>query len=337
MLKQDSPPENEPGGQQIHLLTDLDSTRVNVAALQQQLAERSAAIRSLNRQVEALTAQVAAATTRIADLDSELAWTREELAHRDNEISSLQKSVDLSMAENSRLSKRLADSEGAVGKAYVQLEQMKAALIVTERERAKTATAVDRANQKRQTETSSLNARLETMASCAATADKLLAGMRQNLREKLELLQNLLQVKDHQLDELKQSRAKLIERTSKLLEAFKARDSMLSAAEERNRLLTARLAQVEANAAMTRKSLTAQREQSEAALKKSEGELKGVRSELQMERKKRRIAEAAHDEARADCVGLQRKLDDLGTAHCDVSMPLTPRSTDMLLAETVSF
>lgn len=288
----------------IHLLTDRDSTRVNIAALQQQLAERSAAARLFGRQVQALTANAAATAAKIAELDSELAWAREELVHRDNESASLQRSLELSSADNTRLSQRLADCEASIGKAYVQLEQMKAALIMVERERAKTASAADRADQKRRNEAGSLNARLEAMASCATTADKLLAGLRQNLREKLELLQNLLAVKDRQLGELKQSRSKLIERTGKLLEAFKARDERLAAAEERNRTLAARLTQAE------------------AALKKSQEDLRSARSELHSVRKSRRADETPRDAARADSAVLARKSDGDRPGASDFSAKL---------------
>lgn len=325
------------GGQRIHLLTERDSAELNVTALQQQLAERAAATRLLNRQVETLTAQSAGAAEKIAERETELAWVQEELVHRDNEIHSLQESVALTTAENTRLAKRVAGCEGAVGKAYVQLERMKAALIAAERERSKSATAVDHVDQKRRNETASLNARLETMASCAATADKLLAGMRRNLQEKLELLQNLLAVKDRQLDELKQSRSKLMERTGKLLEAFKAREAMLAASEETNKALAERIAANDASAAKRRQSLTARLAQAEAALRRNEEELKSTQLELQTERKKRRVAETAQGEARAVYAALQRKLDNADSAPDEAPVPPRQLSADTMLPETAFF
>lgn len=320
----------------IHLLTDRDSTAVNLAALQQQLAERSAAIRLLNRQVETLTARASAAAAKIAERDNELDLAREELVHRDNENNSLQQSVELATAENTRLTKRLASCDAAVGKAYVHLERMKATLIATERERAKTASAVDRADQTRRQETDSLQARLDAMASCAATADQLLGGLRQNLRDKLELLQNLLAVKDRQLDELKRSRSKLMERTGKLLEAFKARDDALAAAERRNKALAGRIAQIEAAAAKRHKALAARLAQADAALRRNDEELKSTRFELQDERKKRRAAEAACDEVRTGYAALGGKLDDVGTAEKEFSALRGPLSAGLLLATTIS-
>ncbi len=231
----------------------------------------------------------------------------------------------------------MAGCEGAVGKAYVQLERMKAALIAAERERSKSATAVDHVDQKRRNETASLNARLETMASCAATADKLLAGMRRNLQENLELLQNLLAVKDRQLDELKQSRSKLMERTGKLLEAFKAREGMLAAAEESNKALADRIAATEALAAKRHQSLAARLAQAEAALRRNEDELKNTRLKLQTERKKRRVTETAQGEVRAVYAALQRRFENAEWAPCEASVSPPQLSADTMLAETVCF
>jgi chromosome segregation ATPase len=309
---------------------------MNLAALQQQLAERSAAMRLLNRHVETLTSRVSAAAAKIAERDNELDLAREEIVHRDNENNSLQRSVELTTAENARLTKHLAASEAAVGKAYVDLERMKAALIAAERECAKTASAVDHVDQKRRNETGSLQARLEAMASCAATADQLLAGLRQNLRDKLELLQNLLAVKDRRLDELKQSRAKLLERTGKLLEAYKARDDALAGAEEKNRTLAGRIAQIEAAAAKRHKSLAARLVEAEGAMRRNDEDLKNTRLELQDERNRRRAAEAAKGQALADYAALHRRLDD-GDVLPDNTTLLPLQPADSLLAETVSF
>lgn len=329
-------PASVGGGGRIHLLTERDSTAVNLAALQQQLAERTAAMRLLNRHVETLTARLSAAAAKIAERDNALDLAREELVHRDNENHSLQRSVELTTADNARLAQRLAASEAAVGKAYVDLERMKAALIAAERECAKTASVADRVDQKRRDETGNLYARLDAMASSAATADQLLAGLRQNLRDKLALLQNLLAVKDRQLDELKQSRSKLLERTGKLLEAFKTRDEALAAAEERNRALEAQVAQIEAAATKRHKSLAQRLSQAGAALRISDEELKSARFELQDERKKRRAAAAACNELCVGYAALQRKLAGAGATENDFSALRGPHSADVLLATTIS-
>ncbi len=390
---------------QIHLVTELDSTRMNVAALQQQLAEKSTAARILKKQVERLTVKTAIDTKRIDELENAIGAAHEELAHRDNENRSLQKSVDLAMAENSRLSNRVAENDAAVAEAHVQLEQMKAASIAAETERDRAAAAensrlasrlarseaavaqarvqleqmkaalsaaeVERdkiamaensrlssrlaqseaavaqtgvqleqmkaallatklqrdeaaiaaghANDKRRQETSSLNARLETMASSAAAADRLLAGVRRNLLDKLGLLQNMLDAKHRQADELKQSRSKLIERIGGLLDAFKARDIALAQAEAKNKLLKIHLAQAEAQ------------------LTKSGDRLEELRSELQVERQKRSVAEAACEQARANCAELRRERDNSFTTGSQISAPHRSSSADILFAETVTF
>ncbi len=389
----------------IHLVTELDSAQANIAALQQQLAEKSTVARILKKQVERLADKTATDTKRIADLENALGAAHEELAHCENENRSLQKSVDLAMAENSRLSNRLAENDAAVAEAQVQLEQMKAALIAAELEHdeaalaensrlssrlaqseaavaqagaqleqmkaaliatklqrdnaamaensrllsrlaqneaavaqagvqleqmkaaliatklqcEEAAIAVDRANDKRRQETTSLNARLETMASCAAAADRLLAGVRRNLLDKLGLLQNMLDVKHRQVDELKQSRSKLVERIDGLLDALKARDIALAEAEERSKLLKIHLAQAEAQ------------------LSKSGDRLKELRSQLQVEREKCSVAEAACDRARANCAELRGERDNSLTTGGKISAPLRSLSADILFAEMVTF
>ena len=79
--------------------------------------------------------------------------------------------------------------------------------------------------------------RLESACSRAASAETLLAEVRQSLLEKLELLQKSLQTKICQVEELKQSRAKLIEDARILLKSVDARDWALAEANGKIKLL----------------------------------------------------------------------------------------------------
>jgi hypothetical protein len=67
-----------------------------------------------------------------------------------------------------------------------------------------------------------------------------------------------------------------------------------------------------------------------------EEEFQNARLELQSERKKRCIAEAARDRARADHVALERRFDDGLSAGNEFSAPHGPLSADTLLATTLS-
>jgi chromosome segregation ATPase len=159
----------------------------------------------------------------------------------------------------------------AVNEARSKLEQMKEALATAKAERITLSFAVDEVNKKRQTETNTLNTRLGAMSERAVTAEKLLAKAQRRLlvrtaencsverkfadatvardaaHKKLELLQNSLQVKERQVQELERSRSELIEVTTTLLKAFKTRNIALARAEQRIKLLSELLTQLEAD------------------------------------------------------------------------------------------
>jgi hypothetical protein len=135
----------------------------------------------------------------------------------------------------------------AVNEARSKLEQMKEALATAKAERITLSFAVDEVNKKRQTEANTLNTRLGAMSERAVTAEKLLAKAQQRLlgrtaencsverkfadatvardaaHKKLGLLQNSLQMKERQVQELERSRSELLEVTTTLLKAFKKR------------------------------------------------------------------------------------------------------------------
>ena len=139
--------------------------------------------------------------------------------------------------DNSRLARSLAESNAAIETAHSQLEQMKSLLAAAMVERDKLSVAFADANESRQTEIDTLKTRLEAMSSRTATAETLLAEVRQSLLEKLELLQGSLQAKIGQVSELRQSHARLIEETRILLRSVDARDRALADANGKIRLL----------------------------------------------------------------------------------------------------
>ncbi|MFZ3359913.1 MAG: hypothetical protein WA177_14235 [Xanthobacteraceae bacterium] len=298
----------------------------NVVALEPQAAKKLLVPRLLNRQVQTLNDLTAAATQRITDLENELDLAQEEIAHRDNENRSLQKSLDLTNDENCRLSKHLVASGATAQQAFAQLKHMKAVFLKVDAERKRTTAAADEANETRRSEAKTLTARLNAMASCAAAADQLLAGMRSNLLEKLELLQRLLQVKECHLNELKQSRSKLLERTKALLETFKQRETALVQADCNIKLLAEQVvtreldvrnsqqAIQERDIALARASdkiqlLTERVAKSEMALGVSERTIHLLHLELQRERRHRADTVDVHNKQLADFATLQRQLE----------------------------
>jgi chromosome segregation ATPase len=304
----------------IELTNELEPARVKLVDLEQQLARETAAARVLNDHTEMLSVRFAAADKRSAGLEGEIASAREAHVLHENENHSLQTSLDQIVGENSRLARRLTESEASLDKARLQLEQIKTALTAVEAERNKLTAAVDEANEKRHTETNTLSTRLEAMSSRATAAEKLLAELRQSLLarteessaaerkvadatvarnatdKKLELVQNSLQLKERQVQDVEQSRSKLVERTNTLVKTVKTLDSALARAEDRIKLLGERVAQLEAEA--------------EANLAKSQESVDDLNSQLQCERMERTVAEGALKKARTSCAELQRELDD---------------------------
>jgi ABC-type transporter Mla subunit MlaD len=151
-----------------------------------------------------------------------LAWTEENTAI---------------VSENARLSLRLAESDSAINEACSHLERLKIALNVTEAERDKLASAVDKANERLQTETESFETRLKAMSSRAEAAEAMLAEVRQSLFEKLDRLQTLHEVRTRLVQELEHSRSKLIDDADALLKTMNTRDTALVHTTETVKLL----------------------------------------------------------------------------------------------------
>jgi chromosome segregation ATPase len=89
-----------------------------------------------------------------------------------------------------------------------------------------------------------LSSQLEKYKTKEAERDKLAA----EINKKIELLQNLIQVKERRVQKLERARSKLINDSQKLLKTCAKRDQALARAEERIGLLTELFAQLETKA-----------------------------------------------------------------------------------------
>jgi Crescentin protein len=315
-----------------------------VAQLEHRVARETAAVRPPIQLVKMQAEQATPADERVVELEGELGAERDELAFWENENHSLQTSLDLLGNENSRLSQRLAECDSEIDKARSQLEQMKTALIVAEAERSRPASASDEADAKRQTETNTLNTCLAAMSPPAVAAEKLLAELllrllariehnnaadrniadaitdRDAAAKKLEVLQNSLQVKERQVQELEQARAELIEATNTLLKVFETRDTALVRAEQIIKLLGERFAQLEA--------------QTNAAM--DEQKVQQFNSEQQRQCMELSVAEQAREKVQTICGEPQCDFDD-NRRNGRHSERFQVRASESLLAETITF
>jgi len=247
---------------EIELADELELTRARAVGLERRLAQETAAKQTLGE-------QFAAADARIAELENELAAAHDDLALRDNENESLRTSLDLAMAENAALTERLAKSDVARHSTGSQLEYLQTALATAETE----CTRLFNEARDSRMEASTLTDVLARMTSRAEVAERLLADARECLAARiaeiaatersladataarrdgerdLHELQDLLRVKQCQINDLEQSRLQLIAATNTLLKTFQNRDAALVNADEEIRVLNARIVQLEAQIA----------------------------------------------------------------------------------------
>ena len=247
---------------EIELAEELELTRARAAGLERRLAQETDAKQTLDEQFEA-------ADARIVELENELAAAHDELSLRDNENQSLRTSLDLAMAENASLTERLAKRDAAQHSTSSQLEYLQTALTAAETE----CTRLFSEASDSRIEASMLNGRLATMSSRAEIAERLLADAREcllariaenavterNLADataarrdagsELHQLQDLLRLKQCQINELEQSRLQLIAATNTLLKTFQNRDVALVHADDEIKLLNARIVELEAQIA----------------------------------------------------------------------------------------
>src|SRR5207249_7930208 len=113
----------------------------------------------------------------------------------------------------------LTESENALTAARARLEQMDISLAATENERATLATPRDETNERHQSETYALNLRLEALRSRAATAEQLLAEVRQTLVARTEEIR-VLERKAMEATIARNSTEKVVERLTAARDAL---------------------------------------------------------------------------------------------------------------------
>jgi septal ring factor EnvC (AmiA/AmiB activator) len=281
-------------------------------------------------------------------METELAAAQDRAARHDNESQSLQTSLDLAMAENARLSQRLELSDCALEDACAELARQQAACAKATGERSKLAGEVFAANGKRLNETTELKDQLETMSARALTAERLLTDARECLQARItengvterslaemtaarrdadnqiKQQQDLLCVKQCQLNELEQSRQELVAAMNALLKACQNRETALTQAEDKIEALTGRIAQLEAEAREASRQLA----QTQAQL----------RAEQRRRPATRRVAtDAADEKARINWAELASEFAKLVKLKGQVTEPRPASSPTALLASTITF
>jgi crescentin len=183
-----------------------------------------------------------------------------------------QEQLDLTASENGRLQQTIAEKDVAFGEVRARIEFLQTALSTAEAECSRLGAEVGGVRQQQQTESETLNGRLQAMSTRAVTAEKLLAEARERLlarivengafRQKVadakaandkayaktRQLEDAVMLRQHQIDELERSRVTLVEATTTLLETFEDRDRALQRAQQKIKALAERNAELEAQA-----------------------------------------------------------------------------------------
>jgi len=109
------------------------------ARLQYEITDANS-LRDENRRLDE---RVVAADKRNVQVESDLSSARQKLVQSEDEKRALQASVDKTISECSRLSRRLAESENSLAATQGRLRQIEANFIEANNERARLAAALD--------------------------------------------------------------------------------------------------------------------------------------------------------------------------------------------------
>lgn len=314
------------------LSNNLASKTAHIVNIERQLAAESAQRQAFAEDNRVLGEKNGASDRKIVQLEAETETAREKCILAEEENRSLQKSLDQTVGEVSRLSRRLTESENALAAARARLGQLEANAAELQTERNNLAGQLDEAVERHRTEINTLSTRLDSLQSRATTAEKLLSESRQNLvarseevrdfdrkaveativrnssDKKLRQLEVVYEAQENQIAELTQARSALMERANAVSKTLKAREGALSRAEEKINTLTDRIARLEADI------------QSNRAAEEKRAE--DLNSALNRERMERAVAEGALEASRKDFARLQREMMALNASQRRSTAPL---------------
>lgn len=297
---------------------EIAAQRTQIADLERRLAQETTQRQIFAEDNHALNDQVALSDKKILQLEAEIAVARENIILLEDEKQSLQSSLDKTVSEVARLSRRLNESENALAATRTRLGQVESQIAESEAERGRLGAALEEANERHKTEASTLTMRIDSLQSRTATAEKLLAEVRQHLtsrteevrdfdrkaveaaiarntaEKKVRQLEANSETREQQIADLAHARASLIERNTALAKTLKTRETSLNRAEEKIQALNERVGALEAEIQINN-----------AAVEKRVGDLN---STLQRERMERAVAEGALEAARKEHARLQREL-----------------------------
>ncbi len=297
---------------------EIAARRAQIADLETRLAQECAETKTLREENRRFDERLSAATKRITQLESDLNAARQRLLLADDEKRALQSSLDRSIAEASKLSRKLSETEAALTASQGRLRHVEGNFAELSNERTRLARALEEATERYEQELTSQRMRVEALTSRAAASDKLLGEAREHLLGKAEeirdydrrlteqtMARELLEAKlaeaeaeritrDSRITELDSQRTTLSERAGALTRAYTGKEAALGRAEETIQSLNARV--------------TTLQNELENAKHSAEQRIEELNAALRREKMERSVVEGALETGRKDFARLMREV-----------------------------
>jgi crescentin len=297
---------------------ELSVARATIADLERQQQQHTANFRALTEENLRLRDQAVRADARGGELETQLNAARQKLMLLEGDKASLQKSLDRTVSEASRLSQSLTETETALTATRTRLLSLETRLAEVEPERSRLLGELNEVQERFRAEQNRSNIQFEAVQARAEMAEKLLANTRQLLatrvedarvadrrtvesshaRDTAEKKAADLEARNKflatQLQDLEQSHAKLSERAAGLNATVKTRDAQLGDAEEKLRFASERISRFDTDLKMARMA--------------AERRIDELNTIIGDERVERQVLEGALKAARQECGQLQREL-----------------------------
>jgi|SRR5579862_373777 len=297
---------------------DVAARRAQINELESRLAQEGGDNRALREENQRLDDRLLAAEKRIVVLESDVNSTRQRLLMAEDEKRALQASLDKSVTDAARLSRKLAETENSLTIVHGRLRNVEANFAELTTERGRLANALEEAHERHEHERNSQRIRYDALQARVGATEKLLGEARDNLLARAEeirayerrvgeaaLAREAVQARvaeleaerlrrDSEFEELRQSLTTLKERSAALARAFNAKDVELTRSVETAVALNARIAAME--------------NESKARQQTAEKALEDLTAALRREQHERAVAEGALDTGRKDFARVMREV-----------------------------
>jgi chromosome segregation ATPase len=297
---------------------EIAARRAQIADLETRLAQECAETKTLREENRRFDERLSAATKRITQLESDLNAARQRLLLAEDEKRALQSSLDRSIADASKLSRKLSETEAALTASQGRLRHVEGNFAELSNERTRLARALEEATERYEQELTSQRMRVEALTSRASASDKLLGEAREHLLGKAEeirdydrrlseqtMARELLEAKlaeaeaeritrDSRITELDSQRTTLSERAGALTRAYTAKEAALARAEETIQSLNERV--------------TTLQNELENAKHSAEQRIEELNAALRREKMERSVVEGALETGRKDFARLMREV-----------------------------